>query len=70
MLDGLYDHAGRAAALEYGPRLSGLRAAWRRGDELFAEVALASDETEDAICGQVPYGMHPALLDAALHVRG
>ncbi|WP_271223703.1 type I polyketide synthase, partial [Streptosporangium carneum] len=52
------------AGLEYGPAFQGLRAAWRRGDELFAEVALSGDVEADA----APYGAHPALLDAALHV--
>ncbi|WP_235783782.1 type I polyketide synthase [Amycolatopsis orientalis] len=47
---------------EYGPAFQGLRAAWRRGDEVFAEVALpeAHRFTADR------YGLHPALLDAAM----
>ncbi|MFG3008842.1 type I polyketide synthase, partial [Streptomyces calvus] len=49
------------AGFAYGPVFRGLRAAWRRGDELFAEVAL--DEATD---GSV-FGLHPALFDAALH---
>ncbi|MFF3489678.1 SDR family NAD(P)-dependent oxidoreductase, partial [Streptomyces sp. NPDC002701] len=49
------------AGLRYGPAFRGLRAAWRRGDEVFAEVALG-DETDGA-----PFGLHPALFDAALH---
>ncbi|MFE7816526.1 polyketide synthase dehydratase domain-containing protein, partial [Streptomyces sp. NPDC057433] len=49
------------AGLRYGPVFRGLRAAWRRGDEVFAEVALA-----DAVDGGT-YGLHPALFDAALH---
>ncbi|MFF2078452.1 type I polyketide synthase [Kitasatospora sp. NPDC058162] len=62
-LDGLYQRladAGRA----YGPRFQGLRAAWRLGDELYAEVALAEPEHADA----ARYGLHPALLDAAFHL--
>jgi hypothetical protein len=41
-----------------------LRAAWQRGDELFAEVALphADDRARDG------FDLHPALLDAALHI--
>ncbi|KIE23529.1 hypothetical protein LK08_29470, partial [Streptomyces sp. MUSC 125] len=50
-----------ATGLEYGPAFRGLRAAWRRGDEIFAEVVLP--ELSDT--GR--YGLHPALLDAALH---
>ena len=52
-----------AAGLEYGPAFRGLRRAWRRGKEVFAEVALA--EAERAEAGL--YMLHPALLDAALH---
>ncbi|AQA24834.1 acyl transferase domain protein [Rhodococcus sp. MTM3W5.2] len=49
------------AGLEYGPAFRGLRAAWRRGDEIFAEVALADELATDTFI------LHPALLDAALH---
>ncbi|MGI5183700.1 SDR family NAD(P)-dependent oxidoreductase [Dactylosporangium sp. CA-152071] len=44
----------------YGPVFTGLHAAWRRGDEVFAEVSLP-DRT-----GAAAFGIHPALLDAAL----
>ncbi|QCX80460.1 Erythronolide synthase, modules 3 and 4 [Streptomyces sp. YIM 121038] len=47
----------------YGPAFQGVRAVWRRGDEVFAEVALPEGQREEA--GR--YGIHPALLDAALH---
>uniref|UniRef100_UPI00066CA522 type I polyketide synthase n=1 Tax=Streptomyces sp. SBT349 TaxID=1580539 RepID=UPI00066CA522 len=47
--------------LAYGPSFLGLRALWRRGDEVFAEVALP-DGTDPG-----GFGLHPALLDAALH---
>ncbi|MEU4704759.1 type I polyketide synthase, partial [Nonomuraea dietziae] len=46
---------------EYGPAFQGLRAVWRRGEELFAEVVLP-EEVDPA-----GYGIHPALLDAAFH---
>ncbi|MFG2848879.1 type I polyketide synthase, partial [Kitasatospora sp. NPDC048296] len=46
---------------EYGPVFQGLRALWRRGAELFAEVELPEDTEVDG------FGLHPALLDAALH---
>ncbi|MGW2332243.1 type I polyketide synthase, partial [Streptomyces sp. NPDC001700] len=50
----------------YGPVFQGLRAAWRRGDEVFAEVALPGAAESDADrCG-----LHPALLDAALQAAG
>ncbi|MFF9179341.1 type I polyketide synthase, partial [Streptomyces sp. NPDC014793] len=45
----------------YGPVFRGVRAAWRRGGELFAEVSLSS--TTD-VSG---FGVHPALLDAVVH---
>ncbi|MFJ1967237.1 type I polyketide synthase [Streptomyces sp. NPDC087903] len=48
---------------DYGPAFQGLRAAWRRGEEVFAEVALADEQADDAD----GFGLHPALLDATLH---
>jgi rifamycin polyketide synthase module 9/10 len=47
----------------YGPVFRAVRAVWRRGDETFAEIALPEDHREEA--GR--FGIHPALLDAALH---
>ncbi|HEX8074729.1 MAG TPA: SDR family NAD(P)-dependent oxidoreductase, partial [Thermoleophilaceae bacterium] len=47
----------------YGDAFQGLRAAWVRGDELFAEVALGEGPAAEA--GR--FHVHPALLDAALH---
>jgi NADPH:quinone reductase-like Zn-dependent oxidoreductase/acyl carrier protein len=52
--------------LEYGPVFRGLRAAWRRGGEVFAEVALGEGAREQA----GSFGVHPALLDGALHAIG
>ncbi|WP_341849513.1 polyketide synthase dehydratase domain-containing protein, partial [Streptomyces yokosukanensis] len=61
-VSGLYgDLAGRGYG--YGPVFQGLRAVWRRGGEVFAEVVLPSGEVDSA----VGFGLHPALLDAALH---
>ncbi|MEU0009556.1 SDR family NAD(P)-dependent oxidoreductase [Streptomyces sp. NPDC006314] len=62
---GVYDDFA-AAGYHYGPLFQGLRAAWRRGDETFAEVALPQDRPTDAD----GHGLHPALLDAALHAVG
>ncbi|MFG1693936.1 SDR family NAD(P)-dependent oxidoreductase, partial [Nonomuraea sp. NPDC049309] len=45
----------------YGPAFRALTRAWRRGDEVFAEVALADGVDTSG------FGVHPALLDAALH---
>ncbi|MFE3312937.1 type I polyketide synthase [Embleya sp. NPDC059213] len=47
------------------PAVAGLRALWRRDEELFAEIALPDEQAKDA----GGYGLHPALLDAALHLR-
>ncbi|WP_455568561.1 SDR family NAD(P)-dependent oxidoreductase [Streptomyces netropsis] len=47
----------------YGPQFQGLRAVWRQADEIYAEVTLP--ETAGAEAAR--FGMHPALLDAALH---
>jgi NADPH:quinone reductase-like Zn-dependent oxidoreductase/malonyl CoA-acyl carrier protein transacylase len=62
-LDGVYEQLEQAG-LAYGSAFRGLRAAWKRGDELFADVQLPKDASEQA--GR--YRMHPALLDAALHL--
>ncbi|MEV6172004.1 type I polyketide synthase [Streptomyces sp. NPDC051954] len=50
---------------EYGPAFQGVRAVWRRGEEVFAEVALPEEQRKDAL----KFGIHPALLDAALHAH-
>ncbi|WP_460062315.1 type I polyketide synthase [Streptomyces sp. YKOK-I1] len=52
-----------AAGLVYGPVFQGLRRVWRRGEEVFAEVVLP--EEHEALAGR--FGVHPALLDSALH---
>ena len=46
----------------YGEAFRGLTAAWRRGDDVVAEVSLP-----EAVRGQ-RFVLHPVLLDAALHV--
>ncbi|MFF7347311.1 type I polyketide synthase [Streptomyces antimycoticus] len=51
-----------AAGYGYGPAYQGLKAAWRHGRDVLAEVALP-----DAAGGRDGFGIHPALLDAALH---
>ncbi|WP_333764060.1 type I polyketide synthase [Streptomyces sp. IBSBF 2390] len=61
-LDDVYD---RLAALgyAYGPAFRALRAVWRRGTDVFAEVRLPEAQADSAGA----YGLHPALLDAVLH---
>ncbi|MBB5857237.1 type I polyketide synthase [Amycolatopsis umgeniensis] len=56
-----------AAGLEYGPVFRGLKAAWRLGEEIFAETALPEDTAKADI---EQFGLHPALLDAGLHAIG
>ncbi|MFI6867730.1 SDR family NAD(P)-dependent oxidoreductase [Nocardia sp. NPDC050406] len=48
---------------DYGPAFQGLTALWGRDGEAFAEVALPEAAGPDG----AKYGVHPALLDAALH---
>ncbi|WP_338682434.1 beta-ketoacyl synthase N-terminal-like domain-containing protein [Streptomyces acidiscabies] len=48
--------------VRYGPVFRGLRSLWRRGGELYAEAVLPEEAR-----GTDGYGIHPALLDAALH---
>ncbi|MFG1892372.1 type I polyketide synthase, partial [Micromonospora sp. NPDC049051] len=59
---------GRAAraGFAYGPAFQGLRAAWRVGTDVYAEVALPEPAADDAGA----YGLHPALLDAAVQAVG
>ncbi|WP_440901366.1 SDR family NAD(P)-dependent oxidoreductase, partial [Actinosynnema sp.] len=54
------DFYDRAAGLgyDYGPAFQGLRAAWGRDDEVFAEVEGPGDRG---------FALHPALVDAAVH---
>jgi acyl transferase domain-containing protein/NAD(P)-dependent dehydrogenase (short-subunit alcohol dehydrogenase family)/acyl carrier protein len=61
----LYDGLAEAG-LEYGPAFQGLTAAWRDGEEIYAEVSLPEESAHDA----QSFGLHPALLDAALHSIG
>ncbi len=64
-VEDLYERA-LARGADFGPAFQGLTAAWRSGEEVFAEVALAEDQMPQA----GSFGMHPALLDATLHTVG
>jgi acyl transferase domain-containing protein/acyl carrier protein len=55
-----------ARGYRYGPAFRGLRAAWRAGHVIYADVALDEREVPAADL----YGIHPALLDAALQLAG
>ncbi|QKG19184.1 Type I modular polyketide synthase [Actinomadura verrucosospora] len=59
-VDGFYERMAEDG-YRYGPAFRGLRAGWRRGREVFAEIALPSAEDPAG------FVLHPALLDAALH---
>jgi acyl transferase domain-containing protein/thioesterase domain-containing protein/acyl carrier protein len=60
--DYLYDRLAEMG-LAYGPAFQGLRAAWRKDDAVYAEVALGERHATEA--GR--FGIHPALLDAVFH---
>ncbi|MFB7666046.1 type I polyketide synthase [Kitasatospora sp. NPDC056138] len=64
-VDDLYERLA-AAGFGYGPVFQGLRAAWRKGEDVFVEVALPEDARNSA----ASFGLHPALLDSALHALG
>nr|WP_318306327.1 type I polyketide synthase [Amycolatopsis sp. MEP2-6] len=61
LYDGLQDNG-----FGYGPAFQGLRAAWSLDGAVYAEVTLPDGQQESA--GR--FGLHPALLDAALHAVG
>ncbi|WP_065968258.1 type I polyketide synthase [Streptomyces sparsogenes] len=66
---GLYERAERRG-YGYGPALRGVRALWRDGADLVADVVLpeATGEGDDGLGtgGAAGFGIHPVLLDAAL----
>ncbi|AXK33718.1 SDR family NAD(P)-dependent oxidoreductase [Streptomyces armeniacus] len=59
--DGLYE-GFTGGGFGYGPAFQGLETVWRRGEEIFAEVALPEPVRADAD----RFALHPALLDAAV----
>src|SRR3984957_19080129 len=61
-IDGLYERLAERG-YDYGPVFQSLRAVWRRGTDVFAEVALPAELQAEAEL----FGLHPALLDGALH---
>ncbi|MYU21827.1 SDR family NAD(P)-dependent oxidoreductase [Streptomyces sp. SID8352] len=58
--DALYERMA-GLGLDYGPLFRGVRSAWSRDGEVFAELALPEGTDVRG------FGLHPALLDAALH---
>ncbi|WP_345598211.1 type I polyketide synthase, partial [Streptomyces marokkonensis] len=61
-LTGFYEEQANAG-YAYGPLFQGLSTLWTLGEEIYAEVALPTEDA-DAAAG---FGLHPALLDAVLH---
>ncbi|MGK4000975.1 SDR family NAD(P)-dependent oxidoreductase [Sorangium sp. So ce1036] len=61
-LSGFYERL-EARELCYGPAFRGLVELWRRGNAYYGRVVLPEAATD----GADEYGVHPALLDAALH---
>jgi acyl transferase domain-containing protein/NADPH:quinone reductase-like Zn-dependent oxidoreductase len=61
-VEDLYERLAESG-LEYGPVFQGLIRAWRLDGDVLAEVELADEQREQAGV----FGLHPALLDAALH---
>ena len=59
----LYDRLSEAG-YGYGPAFQGLRQAFQIGDEIYAEIALDSEQAGQAS----GFCIHPALLDSAFHV--
>jgi len=64
-LTGAYDGLAERG-YGYGPAFRGLRAVWRRGSEVFAEV----EAPQDAGVTVAGFGIHPVVLDASLHALG
>ncbi|MGI5183697.1 SDR family NAD(P)-dependent oxidoreductase [Dactylosporangium sp. CA-152071] len=64
-VDDLYEQCERAG-FDYGPVFQGVQAAWRHAGTVYVEVRLPDTEAAEA----ARFGVHPALLDAVLHVAG
>ncbi|MDP7726347.1 type I polyketide synthase [Mycobacterium sp. TY814] len=62
-VSGVYDQLG-ARGYGYGRAFQGVRAVWRRGREVYAEVVAPEGVNVRR------FGIHPAVLDAALHAWG
>ena len=59
-----FDGHMREIGLDYGPAFLGVRAVWRKGAELYAELSLPERERAQA----EDYLLHPALFDAGVQV--
>ncbi|RNL83541.1 SDR family NAD(P)-dependent oxidoreductase [Halostreptopolyspora alba] len=64
-VDGVYTRLAERG-YGYGPAFQGLQAAWRAGEDIYAEVRLPEAQHAEA----ARFCVHPALLDSALHALG
>ncbi|SEO46720.1 Acyl transferase domain-containing protein [Amycolatopsis saalfeldensis] len=64
-VEGMYEMLAEHG-MAYGPVFQGLRAAWRVGEDVYAEVALPEQDR----LGAEAFGLHPAAFDATLHAVG
>ncbi|MGW2292605.1 SDR family NAD(P)-dependent oxidoreductase [Streptomyces phaeochromogenes] len=64
-IDTLYEDLA-AQGYGYGPVFQGVRAVWQREGEVYGEIALP-EGAADVAADVAAYGLHPALMDAALH---
>ncbi len=70
-IEGLYDRLADLG-LQYGPTFQCMRSVWRRGDELFVEVARPEDPARGALSSgarssPATFAIDPVLLDSAFH---
>ncbi|WSI97316.1 type I polyketide synthase [Nocardia sp. NBC_01329] len=61
--ESIYDRLAEAG-FDYGPAFQGVTARWIRGEHTYAEISL----DDSAVGSTTGFGVHPALLDACLHV--
>ncbi|WP_455768957.1 type I polyketide synthase [Micromonospora zamorensis] len=64
-LTGFYDRLA-AQGFTYGPAFQALQRAWVAGEYAYAEVRIPDGSGTDP----ADFGLHPALLDAAMHATG
>ncbi|MFF0968774.1 type I polyketide synthase [Streptomyces sp. NPDC003703] len=67
-VEGMYEELAEAG-FGYGPAFQGLTAAWRDGDDLYAEIGAPEGTVVESTAAE-GFGLHPALFDACLHVFG
>ncbi|OLM32127.1 Malonyl CoA-acyl carrier protein transacylase [Pseudonocardia sp. Ae717_Ps2] len=60
-LEGFYEGLSEHGRLHYGPAFRGVARAWRHDGSVYAEISAGTTGDTGG------YGVHPALLDAALH---